>query len=196
MPRLKEVPRAAVTSPHVLDMYANQFGDRDPVTAPGGPSGTPGNWWTVFALDPGLCQLMLDRHRWQSSTQREIDPRLRELAVARTGWAAGSIFVFSQHCKALRRIGVSAECIAALPSWSSESCFSGLERVVLGYTDDLVLGAGRVSDDRFAALQAEISDVAILELTYIVTTYLQSATICRALRLEFDDYPDPVVEQS
>jgi alkylhydroperoxidase family enzyme len=177
-------------------MYARQFGDRDPVAEPRNGSGTTGSWWTVFALEPGICQLMLDRHAWQLSDQRQIDPLLRELALARTGWAAGSVFVFSQHCTALRRLGVSDERIAALPSWSSESCFSAAERVVLGYTDDLVLGGGRVSDGRFAELKTALSEVAILELTYLVTTYLQSATICRALRLEFDDYPDPVAEQS
>jgi alkylhydroperoxidase family enzyme len=196
MPRLKEVPRAEVSAPHVLKMYEKHFGDRDPVAEPGTAAGTPGNWWTVFALDPELFQLMLDRHKWQFSEQREVDPVLRELAMARTGWAAGSVFVFSQHCKALRRLGVSEERIAAVPSWSAESCYSDAERLVLGYTDDLVSGGGRVSDRRFAALKGVLSDVAILQLSFMVSSYVQSATLCRALRLEFDDHPDLVVEQS
>jgi alkylhydroperoxidase family enzyme len=195
MPRLREVRRAEVSSPQVLAAYDKHFGQRDPVTEPGAAGGAPGNWWTVFALEPGLFQLMLQRHEWQSSTRRVIDPLLRELALTRTGWAAGSVFVFSQHCKALRRLGVNEERIAGIPSWSSESCYSDAERAVLGYTDDLVACGGRVPDQRFAALKNALPDVAILELSFMICTYIQSSIMCRALQLEFDEHPDLVVEQ-
>ena len=33
-------------------MYDQLFGDRDPVKEPGTSTGTPGNWWTIFALVP------------------------------------------------------------------------------------------------------------------------------------------------
>jgi alkylhydroperoxidase family enzyme len=195
MPRLKQVPRGEVTSPRVLEAYDKHFGDRDPVSEPGTESGTPGNWWTVFALDPDLFGVMLDRQAWQFSDERQLDSVLRELALTRTGWAAGSVFVFSQHCKLLRRLGVSEERIGAVPAWSSEDCYSEIERLVLGFTDDLVSAGGRVSDRRFAALKRELSDTAILELAFMVTTYLQSATLCRALRLELDDYAEIIVDQ-
>ena len=195
MPRLKQVPRGEVTSPRVLEAYDKHFGDRDPVSEPGTESGTPGNWWTVFALDPDLFGVMLDRQAWQFSDERQLDPVLRELALTRTGWAAGSVFVFSQHCKLLRRLGVSEERIGAVPAWSSEDCYSEIERLVLGFTDDLVSAGGRVCDRRFAALKRELSDTAILELAFMVTTYLQSATLCRALRLELDDYAEIIVDQ-
>ena len=39
------------------------------------------------------------------SEGRKLDPVLRELGQSRTGWAAGSQFVFSQHCKSLRGLG-------------------------------------------------------------------------------------------
>ena len=195
MPRLRQVPRDEVTSPRVKETYQKHFGDRDPVVEPGTENGTPGTWWTVFALDPELFGLMLDRHQWQFSSERELDPVLRELALARTGWLAGSIFVFSQHCKVLRRLDVSDERIEAVPSWATHDCYSDVERLVLAYTDDLVSSGGRVADDRFALLRSALSDVAILELSFMVTTYVQSSTVCRALRLEYDDHPDPVVEQ-
>jgi hypothetical protein len=38
--------------PFAQAMYRMLFGDRDPVVDPGTASGTPGNWWTVFALVP------------------------------------------------------------------------------------------------------------------------------------------------
>ena len=58
----------------------------------------------------------------------------------------------------------------------------------------MVLGRGRVQDGTFAALKAVLSDEAILELTYAVATYGMHATICRALRLEYDDIDERVAE--
>ena len=37
-------------------MYDRLFDDRDPVAEPGTATGTPGNWWTVFALVPDVLQ--------------------------------------------------------------------------------------------------------------------------------------------
>jgi alkylhydroperoxidase family enzyme len=193
MARLRGVPRAEVTSQEILDTYQILFGDRDPTVEPGTDTGTPGDWWTVFALEPGLFHIMRDRQKWQYSPERKLDPLLREVALARTGWVVGSQFVFSQHCKGMRNAGHPDEKVAAIPSWSSATCFDQLERLVLGYTDDLVAG-GRVPEDRAAALKEALSDVELLELTFTVATYVGSAILSRALRIEYDDRADPVVE--
>ena len=65
---------------------------------------------------------------------------------------------------------------------------------MLAYADCLVLDRGRVPDGLFDALRAELSDEEILELTYITALYLQHAVMSRALRTEFDDRDEPVVE--
>src|SRR5438045_9087402 len=51
VPRLRQIPRAEA-APSVIRMYDFLFGDRDPVAEPGTATGTPGDWWTVFALVP------------------------------------------------------------------------------------------------------------------------------------------------
>ena len=71
---------------------------------------------------------------------------------------------------------------------------SPLERALLAYTDALVLGFGRVDEAIFDAMREHLSDEAILEFTYITMMYTMHAVICRALRLEFDDRDDPIVE--
>jgi len=194
MPRLTEAKRADIASSEVQQVLQRVFGDRDPATEPGTATGSPGNWWTVMALEPGIFRLTEERHEWQKSADRKLDPVLRELAIVRAGWARGSQFVFSQHCKVIRALGVAEEKITAIPDWQTSGCFSAREVLVLAYVDDLVLGSGRVPDARFAALRGELSDVEILELTFITCTYDMSATMSRALRLEFDDRADPVVE--
>ena len=66
MPRLRQVSRAEVheSGRHLYNML---FGDRDPVAQPGTVTGTPGNWWTVFAVVPDA-----DRAEWLAGRLREM----------------------------------------------------------------------------------------------------------------------------
>ncbi len=194
MPRLRQVSRSEAEAPIVKTMYDLLFQDRDPVAEPGTSDGTPGNWWTVAALVPDVLDHAVQGFRLYQSPKRLLPPVLRELAQARVGWAAGSQFVFSQHCKSLRGIGVSEERIAAVPNWAVSQCFDAAERAVLAYTDCLALDLGRVPDGIFDALHRHLTDEQILELTYITTLYLHHAVMSRALRTEFDDRPEPVEE--
>ena len=193
MPRLRQVSRAEAT-PEIREAYDLLFGDRDPVTDPGTETGTPGNWWTVFAVVPDVFAHAIAGFRLYRSGRRKLDPKLRELGQIRAGWARGSQFVFSQHCKAARSVGLSEEQVKAIPAWSSATVFSDEERAVLAYTDALVLDGGRVPDELFARLKSFLSDEEILEFTYVTMTYELHATMCRALRLEYDDVDERVVE--
>jgi alkylhydroperoxidase family enzyme len=192
VPRLREVPRAEVTDETILRMYKALFGDRDPVAEPGTATGTRGDWWTVFANSTDIFQHAVQGFAIYRG-KRKLDPVLRELGQTRVGWARGSQFVFSQHCKSLRGLGVSEERIAAVPHWQVASCFNEQERAVLAYADCLAQG-GRTPEPVFQQLKAFLSDEQILELTYITCLYDMHAVMSRALRLEFDDRDDPIVE--
>jgi alkylhydroperoxidase family enzyme len=193
MPRLREIPRAEVTSANILRMYNALFGDRDPVSEPGTATGTRGDWWTVFANSPDVFDHAVSGFGLYRG-ERKLDPVLRELGQTRVGWAKGSQFVFSQHCKSLRGLKVSEEKIAAIPNWQVADCFSAEERAVLAYADCLAMQAGRTPDPVFDALKRFMSDEQILEFTYIVMLYDMHAVMSRALRLEYDDRDDPIVE--
>ena len=193
MPRLRQVPRAEAP-PEVLDMYNRLFGDRDPVAEPGTATGTPGNWWTVFALVPEIFNSAVSQFGMFSSKRRQLSPYFRELGLTRAGFAGGSQFVYSQHMKAARAAGVPEEKANAIHAWASDPVFDDGDRTVLGYVDDLVLADGRVQDATFARLKALLNDEAILELTYAVCTYRLHATMCRALQLEYDEVPERIVE--
>ena len=159
MPRLKQVAKADA-DPFAQQLYKLLFGDRDPVKEPGTATGTPGNWWTVFALVPDAFKHTTEGFQFYRSPNRKISPKLRELGQIRAGFARGSQFVFSQHCKACRDVGFTEEQIAAIPHWQIATCFSPVERALLAYTDCLVL----------------------------------HATMSRALRLEYDDVDERIVE--
>jgi alkylhydroperoxidase family enzyme len=89
---------------------------------------------------------------------------------------------------------VSEEKIEAIKAWNVSALFSPIERALLAYTDALVQGYGRVDDAVFVSLHEHLSDEQILEFTYITMMYTMHAVIARALRLEYDDRPDPIVE--
>ena len=147
-----------------------------------------------MALVPDVFRHCVDGFGLYRSERRKLDPKLRELGQTRAGFARGSQFVFSQHCKAMRAVGFSEEQIAAIPACNTSDAFSPPERAVLAYADELVLQCGRVQDDTFHCLRAHLSEEEILELTYITLTYELHATMCRALRLEYDDVGERVVE--
>lgn len=193
MPRLREIPRADAHE-KVVPFYGLLFGDRDPVAEPGTATGTPGDWWTVFANSPDVFEHAVAGFGLYQSPKRKLDPKLRELGQTRAGWARQSQFVFSQHCKSCRAVGLTEEQIEAIPAWQTADCFSPVERAVLAWTDGLVYDGGRVADGVFDALRAHLDDEEILELTYITCMYEMHAVMSRALRVEYDDRNEAIVE--
>src|SRR5215469_2966057 len=192
MPRLRQIGKDAA-HPFAQAVYKSLFGERDPVKEPGTDTGTPGNWWTVWALVPDAFDHAVAGFQFYRG-KRKLDPKLRELGQTRAGWARGSQFVYSQHCKGSRGVGLSEEKIAAIPHWQVADCYEPVERAVLAYADAMVLQGGRVADGIFAALKKHLSDEEILELTYIVGMYDMHTMISKALRLEYDDVDDRIVE--
>ena len=194
MPRLRQVSRAEADSDVVTKTYDLLFGDRDPIAEPGTSTGTRGDWWTVFALQPDILDHCNRGFALYRNPKRKLDPVLRELGQTRAGWAKACQFVFSQHCKSLRGLKVSEEKIAAIPHWQVADCFDEQERAVLAYADCLVLQGGRTPQAVFDKLKTFLSDEEILEFTYITCLYDMHAVMTKALRLEFDDRDDPIVE--
>jgi alkylhydroperoxidase family enzyme len=196
VPRLQEVHRAEAPSPLVTMMYDFIFGaERDPAVEHGTETGSPGDWWTVFANSPDVFEHAVAGFGLYQSPKRKLPPVLRELVQTRVGWAVGSKFVFSQHCKSLRGLDVSEERIAAVPGWQAAGCFSDEERLAMAYADYLVYDRGRVPDGVFNALRRFLDDEQILELTYIAALYMAHAVMSRALRVEFDDVDERVTEE-
>ena len=171
MSRIKQISRSDL-HPAAETVFQLIFGDRDPTGEPGTDTGSPGDWWPTFAL--------------YRSPDRKLDPQLRELGQTRVGWDIGSRFVFSQHCKSCRTVGISEEKIKSIPNWEESECFNEIERAVLAYTDCLATRNGLVTDEIFQTLTEHLSDEEILDLTYIVATNGMHGIISRALRHEFD----------
>jgi alkylhydroperoxidase family enzyme len=193
MPRLRPVPKSEVTDSLTLSIYERLFDGRDPVAQPGTATGTPGDWWTVLAQAPHVLEHFVLASRMYLGEKVTLSPQLRELGQTRAGWLNGSQFVYSQHCKMARGAGLTAAQVEGIAAWQVADCFDERQRTVLAYIDYLIGQRGRVPDAVFAKLKTYLSDVEIVELTYVTCCYDGYSVLTRALRLEFDDRDDPVI---
>ncbi|MEC3997084.1 carboxymuconolactone decarboxylase family protein [Actinacidiphila sp. DG2A-62] len=197
MPLLRQVSLHEVKDADIREHYRRTFGDRDPVAEPGTASGTPGDWWTTFALSPSVLRNSADFLLMAADPESKLSlsPRHRELGVLRQAWVNGCKFIFSQHCKSARMFaGISDEEIAAIPNWQVSPLFTPVERALLTLTDAITSEHGRVEPKVVEVLQDGLPDEAILEFSYIVSLYMAHGTMIRALRLEYDNVDDPIVE--
>src|SRR5216684_428066 len=172
-------------SPEVQKIYAQFFGDRDPVTAPGTATGTPGDYWTTYALVPDILKMSRNALFALLEPGRALPAKLRELAILRTGIVGESKFEYSQHLKVARMAGVSEEKLSAIKGWVTSDEFTDVERSVMQATDEIV-GRNLVEDETFAALKNHLSDEQILELFYVIGLWRMHGMIVRALHLEYD----------
>jgi alkylhydroperoxidase family enzyme len=197
MPRLEGVPLGKAPA-SVAKAYERIFPGRDPVKEPGTATGTPGNWWTVFALAPHIFDHAVAQFAmfgmFSEKNVSKLNSRFRELAIMRAAFDAESQFVFSQHCKAARAAGVTDAEIEAIKHWQVCDIFGARERAVLAYADCMTLQRGRVADGIIEALKAFLEPAEIVELSYYIMSYNLNAAICRSLRLEYDDVPERIRE--
>jgi alkylhydroperoxidase family enzyme len=198
MPRIRQASLGEA-HPKAQAYYRKVFGDKDPAVSPGTVTGTPGHWFTSLALRPHIFDHALGLLESRGilgapSAPIQLDPRARELALVRVGWVVESKFIYSGECKIARMVGLTPEQIAAIPSWSVADVWTPLQRAILAYTDSIVLEHGRVPETVFGALKVLMSDEDIMELTYHILGTMSQGIFTRALRLEYDDVDDRIVE--
>jgi alkylhydroperoxidase family enzyme len=195
MPRLRLVGRDETSDPLIQFMYNRKFGTRDPAkevctTA----SGAPGNYEAVFAHSPDILEHAVQGFYIKQTKKRKLPLVFMELAITRIGWICSCRWMFSEHSKILRGLGFSEEKLAAVTSWQISDDFSPEERAVLAYADCLATDHGRTPDLLFEALKRFFNEEQIIELTYITAMFMMNAHMIRALKLEHDDFDDPVKE--
>lgn len=185
MARLRQVSLAEA-SPEIKELYKQFFGDRDPVKEPGTATGTPGDYWTTFALVPDLLFQARTTLGSLMAPGRKLPAALRELAILRTGIVGDSRFEYSQHLKVARMVGVAEEKLQAIKGWVASDKFTPAERAVMQATDEIV-GRNIVEDETFGELKRHLPDDQILELFYVIGLWRMHGMIVRALHLEYDN---------
>lgn len=182
--RLKQVSLKEA-SPEVRKIYKEFFGDRDPVAEPGTATGTPGDYWTTYALVPDILQMSRDSLLTLLQPGRVLDPKYRELAILRAGIVGECKFEYSQHMKVGRMVGLPDEKLNAIKGWATSDKFDAAGRAVMVAADELV-ARNLIEDATFAALKHHFSDAQIMELVFVIATWRMHGIVVRALHLEYD----------
>src|ERR1700756_285130 len=111
-------------------------------------SSATGNTFDTLVRHPDLLR------QWMTFTvslavNGALPPRLRELAILRTGWLCRAEYEWGQHTVLARRVGISDEEIARVKRGSEAEGWIQLEAAVLRAADELHSGAC-ITDETWA----------------------------------------------
>ncbi len=103
--------------------------------------------------------------------ENALDSQLREIAILRVGILSGATYEVRQHKRLARRVGLDPAKIEALAIGADTAPLTDTERLVLGFTDQLVHHV-KAPDDMFAAMLARFSHRELAELVLTIGFYM------------------------
>ena len=143
--------------------------------------GRPPNVMTTLARHRGLFR------RWLFYGAKLMPggrlPRSEsELVILRVAHNTGSAYEWDQHEKIGRLAGLSAEEVERVRQGPAAEGWSPRQALILRAVDELHSGHD-LSDETFAALRAELSEVEVIELCLLTGHYVGLAMTLNALRV-------------
>jgi alkylhydroperoxidase family enzyme len=119
----------------------------------------------------------------------KLDPRLRELAILQVGWLARSPYEWSHHVKLGHDFGVSDEDVQALidDTAGTPTSLNALSTLVLKGAREMAVN-GAMAEATFAALQTELGNEQMVDLTLTIGFY--NAVVRVLATLQIDVEPD------
>jgi alkylhydroperoxidase family enzyme len=126
----------------------------------------------------------------------KLDPRLRELAILQVGWIARSPYEWSHHVKLGHDFGVSDEDVQALidDTAGKPTTLDALSKLVLKAAREMTVD-GAMTDTTFTALQAELGDELVVDLTLAIGFYNAVVRVLATLRIDVEPDYMPYLEQ-
>jgi 4-carboxymuconolactone decarboxylase len=114
-----------------------------------------------------------------------IDARHRELAILRVAWRTGSEYEWVQHVRIAKQHGVTDDEVKSIAGGTYTEGWTPAEADLLTATDEL-FDDYRIGDDTWERLTAHFDERQLLELTFVVGTYLCLALAFNTAGLELD----------
>ncbi len=126
----------------------------------------------------------------------KLDPRLRELAILQVGWLARSPYEWSHHLKLGHDFGVTDDDVRALIDDTAGKPVSldALTRTVLRAARE-VTEDGAMTDATFAALQAELGNELVVDLTMAIAFYNAVVRVLGTLRIDVEPDYQPYLQR-
>lgn len=108
--------------------------------------------------------------------ESSLEPRLREIAILRVGYANAAKYEVGKHVPIGRAVGVSEAALEALQRGALDGLAAD-EAAVAKFADELVARA-RAGDEALAAVRAHLDERALVELVVTCGYY---GLVCRVL---------------
>jgi 4-carboxymuconolactone decarboxylase len=119
-----------------------------------------------------------------------LEPRLRELLILRVAWKSRSRYEWVQHARLGQQAGLTSAHVEAVTRGAADDIWTPLERLLLEATDQL-LDIHRIDDATWSGLQRELTSRQLLEVMFIVGSYLCLALVFNSVGLQLDAEMDP-----
>jgi 4-carboxymuconolactone decarboxylase len=118
-----------------------------------------------------------------------LDPRLRELLILRVAWQTRSQYEWVQHARLGQQAGVTAAEVEAVTRGAEAETWGPLERLLMLATDQM-LDRYRLDDATWAALAEHLDSRELLEVLFVVGSYLCLALVLNSVDLPLDPEMD------
>jgi alkylhydroperoxidase family enzyme len=116
-----------------------------------------------------------------------LPQRLRELAILRAMWQTGSRYLWFDHVRTARQVGLTDDDITAIIEGADSSHWTRLEAAVVSAADQLV-DRYRIDDRTWAELAEELDHTQLLELPFVVGSYVCLTMVFKSAGTEVDDF--------
>jgi alkylhydroperoxidase family enzyme len=155
------------------------------VLAPFVARGTDYNVFRTMAQQPGSFERFLKWATYILSERNSLAPRVRELAILRTGFNCGSGYEWAQHVVIGKGTGLTDEEIAWIKLGPGAPGWSAADAAVLAACDGLT-GDFFVPDPVWAALGAHFTTEQCMDLVYTVAQYTQVSMLLNSFGVQLD----------
>lgn len=143
------------------------------------------NIFRTLATVPDAARAFLAWGGYVLSDRNDLDARLRELAILRTGFNCGSGYEWTQHVPIGQRAGLSDAEIAAIKQGADDDAWSPLERAILQACDQL--HADQFIRTRTWDALAELGDKGRMDLVFTVGQYTQVSMMLNSFGVQLDE---------
>lgn len=118
-----------------------------------------------------------------------LSPQLREIAILRVGYLSNAPYEVFQHEAFARHVGLSDAQIEAIREGGAKASLLGeAGAAVVAFTDDLVRNV-RPSDATLSAVRDHLGDRVVLDLVFVVGTYMMVSRFLETTGVEIDAAP-------
>lgn len=145
----------------------------------------------MFAHHVRLTEPWLAFSEGLISKDSVLDPVHRELLVLRVAWRTRSDYEWSHHVRIGRACGVTTEQVHAVPLGAEAEVWTPVERALMAAVDQMI-DRFRVDDATWRVLAAHFDTAQLLEVSFVIGSYLCLALVFNSVGLGADPPTEPL----